>query len=61
MLNFFLSPMTRLDWLIVLLIVIGLTWLSTTRVGIRLISKWTMKKTKEMLENFDEMFPLDDD
>lgn len=59
MLNWILSPMTRLDWLIVLAVVIGLIWLSTTSVGLRFIWKWSMKSVEKAFKHID-LFGEDD-
>lgn len=61
MLNWILSPMTRLDWLIVLAVLMGLAWLSTTPVGLRLICKWSMRSAYKAFKHIDWFGEVTDD
>lgn len=61
MLNWILSPMTRLDWLIVLAVVIAFTWLSTTPIGIRFIMKWSMKSIQNAFKECEDIFDEEDE
>lgn len=60
MLNWILSPMTRLDWLIVLGALIALGWLCTTPIGLRCITKWSMKSAEKAFK-WEEIFDEDDE
>lgn len=60
MLNWILSPMTRLDWLIVLVVLIAIGWLCTTPIGLRVITKWSVKSASKAFQNMD-LFDEDDE
>lgn len=59
MLNWILSPMTRLDWLIVLGVLIAIGWLCTTPIGLRFIMRWSMKSSEKAFKHMD-LFGEDD-
>lgn len=61
MLNWILSPMTRLDWLIVLAVIIALSWLSTMPAGVRFITKWSMKSVDKAFKRIDWFEEVTDD
>lgn len=61
MLNWILSPMTRLDWLIVLAVIIALSWLSTMPAGVRFITKWSMKSMQNAFKEWEDMFDEEDE
>lgn len=60
MLNWILSPMTRLDWLIVLAVAIAICWLCTTPIGLRFIMKRSIKSAEKAFK-YDELFDVVDD
>lgn len=61
MLNWILSPMTRLDWLIVLAVIIALSWLSTMPAGVRFITKWSMKSIQNAFKDWEDIFDEEDE
>lgn len=53
MLNWILSPMTRLDWLIVLAVIMAFIWLCTTPIGLRFIMKWSIKSSEKAFKHMN--------
>lgn len=61
MLNWILSPMTRLDWLIVLGVLVAIGWLCTTPIGLRFIMKWSIKSSTKAFKHMDQFGLIDDE